>query len=142
MSTLSFVLLAAGTPVVTTSAGAPLWAYVLGALGIGGIVAAAFTFFGRRRETSGRIDTTEAAKLWDEAGVIRTELRDEVVQLRADKDALSGKIDLLNTQMETLRDKHIECQQNEALLRARVETLEGAVERRRKAAPAPRRRTT
>lgn len=137
-----FMLLASSTPTPGAAPAVPVWAYVLGALGVGGIGATVVTFFGRKRETSGRINTTEAAKLWDEAGVIRNELRDEVVQLRADKDALSGKVDLLNTQMETMRDKHAECTKNEALLKIRVEQLEASMERR-KAAPrktAPRKR--
>lgn len=108
----------------------PIWAYVIGALGIGGMITAAITFQGRKRETSGRIDTTEASKLWDEAGVIRGELRDELVTVRKEKDILSGKVDLLNTQMETLRDKHAECQASEAILRRRVDELEKVMERR------------
>lgn len=137
-----FMLLASSTPAPVAAPAVPVWAYIIGVLGVGGMVGAVITYFTRRRETSGRINTTEAAKLWDEAGVIRNELRDEVVQLRADKDALSGKVDLLNAQMETMRDKHAECTKNEALLKIRVEQLEASMERR-KAAPrktAPRNR--
>jgi len=136
----------------TSGGGVPIWAYVLSVLGVGGIITGFISYRGRARETSGRIDTTEAAKLWDEAGVIRNELRDALVEERKEKEALSnkvsaqeGKIDLLNTQLETMRDKHAECQQNELVLRARVETLEKAIDRRgtttaRKRA-APRKRT-
>lgn len=109
------------------NSGVPIWAYVLGILGVGGIITAAITQWGARRTTSGRVDTTEAAKLWDESNLMRQELRNEVVALRAQGDQQSGKIELLVRQNETLRDKHEECRRDEALLRQRVENLEKSV---------------
>jgi predicted RNase H-like nuclease (RuvC/YqgF family) len=104
---------------------------LLGSLGLGGIVVGLFAYLSTRRTTSGRIDTTEAAKLWDESNLMRQELRNEVVASRELIAALGGKVDLLTQQNAELREQNAECRQSEALLRHRIEDLERSVERRR-----------
>lgn len=114
---------------------------LIGVLGLlGAVVTGGFGYLIARRNTSGRVNTTDAAKLWDESNAMRQELRDEVVALRGKVDNFEGQVAVLNTLNAELRGKHEECQRNEALLRDRLDRLEGAVERRRRSTT-PRKRT-
>jgi chromosome segregation ATPase len=96
-------------------------------------------YFVSHRVNSGRIDTSDAATLWKESTEIRQELRNEVDSLRDRVGQAEGKIDLLNTQNEALRDRHAECLKTEAELRRQLEALESRMARARKTAP-PRKR--
>lgn len=50
----------------------------------GGLFASAVTYLVARRTTSGKINTSEAKDLWDEATKMRVELRSQVESLQAD----------------------------------------------------------
>ena len=109
----------------------PLWVSLLGSLGLGGVTVGLFAYLSTKRTTSGRIDTTEAAKLWDESNLMRKELRDEVVAMREKVGNQDGKLELLAQQNESLRVKNEDCLQREARLITRLDDLERSVERRR-----------
>lgn len=66
-------------------------AFLAAALGAG------VTFFIAKRNSSGEIDTSDAAVLWNESQDMRRGLRDEVVILKAKVEDLEG-------QREALRD--------------------------------------
>lgn len=109
----------AQVPTPSTPSGVPVWAWVLVALG-GAIITAIATYFIARRTSSGRIDTTEAATLWEEARSVRQELRDEVVGLRTEvKD--------LNTKIDGLEEKNAQCQREADRLKVKLELLEEQV---------------
>lgn len=79
---------------------------------IGGMFAAALTYLGLKLKNSGRIDTTEAQTLWKEAAEMRTELREQVVELtdlvtslRTNTTDQQKQIDLLMQQLYTANQK-------------------------------------
>lgn len=117
----------------------PVLIAVLGTLGL--LITGTSGYLIARRNTSGNVATSDAAKLWDESNAMRQELRNEVVELRGKVDNFDGQMTVLKEQNAELRGKHEECQRNEALLRDRLERLEGAVERRSSTPRAPRKRT-
>ncbi len=65
---------------------------IIGALGVGGIVTVIATYLVARRQSSGRIDTSDAASLWLESQSMRADLRAEVVALRAEVVALRAEV--------------------------------------------------
>jgi glutamine synthetase type III len=126
--------------VISAAAGSsgaiPIWAYIIGALGVGSIIAAFIAYLGVRRGTSGSTATSDAATLWNEANAMRKELRDELVDTRKELAELKGKVDLLSDQNDKLQLANLECAQRESALRDRVDVLERSTERR-----TPRKRT-
>lgn len=116
------ILVQAATP----QSGTPIWVVVIVAVG-GAAITAVTTYLINRRTSSGRIDTTEAATLWEEARSVRQELRAEVVQLRSDIKDSQEKVD-------RLEDQHLQCLQESNELRTQVADLTQQVkllERRR-----------
>lgn len=58
-----------------------------------------------RRTTSGKIDTSEAAKLWDEGTVMRKELRDEVILLKQQLNDAIAAVTGLNREIKASRSE-------------------------------------
>lgn len=58
-----------------------------------------------RRRTSGQIGTSDAATLWEAAELMRKELRDEVVTLRAQAVELRGQVSSLLDQIDRLEQR-------------------------------------
>lgn len=56
------------------------------------VLAPLFTYLGIVRKTSGRIATTEASKLWEEAGSLRAVYRDEITRLHDAIEVLDREI--------------------------------------------------
>ncbi len=50
--------------------------------GSGALAAALITFLATRRQSSGRIETSDAATLWKASETIRKEMREELVSMR------------------------------------------------------------
>jgi len=67
------------------------------------LVTAAGTWLVARRTTSGRIDTTEAATLWDEGTQMRLELRNEVLSLKLQLTEAIAAITSLNHEIKASR---------------------------------------
>jgi hypothetical protein len=64
--------------------------------GVGAVIVAVISLMAGRRSTSGRVVTSEAATLWEAAEQIRSELRDEVLWMRAHiKDLEAAKQECL-----------------------------------------------
>lgn len=82
-------------------------------LAITAVAAAAVTAFGAywavRRGSSGKIKTTEAVTLWDEADKLRAAYRDEASRLREEMTALristQVELGLLRDQVEQLQEE-------------------------------------
>jgi peptidoglycan hydrolase CwlO-like protein len=71
--------------------------------GVSGILAAVVTYLVARRQTSGKIGTSDAATLWAESQAMRKELRDEVLLLRNDVQDLRTEIRGLKSEIDRLR---------------------------------------
>lgn len=67
------------------------------------LVSGFFTWRIAKQTKSGKIDTTEAAKLWDEGTEMRRELKEEVVSLRARLTEAINAISDLNSAIERAR---------------------------------------
>jgi septal ring factor EnvC (AmiA/AmiB activator) len=96
--------------------------YSILAVIIGALITAALTYYGVRRNSSGDIDTSDAATLWAESQAMRKELRDEVVSLR--KELGDVKTDLVRAE----RDNEISHQKILKLI-GRVKQLESQVKK-------------
>ncbi len=93
---------------------------------IGTIVAGLFTYLIAIRKTSGRINTTEATKLWEEAADIREVYRHEIAELRSEVSVLKKQNRELNAEVASLQNQLDECARRSARLQIRVEELEDA----------------
>jgi hypothetical protein len=81
-------------------------AIVAGVIGGAGAVAAAFiTYLVARRQSSGRIATSDAATLWAESQSMRKELRDECESLRGEVGTLRGEVVFLRGEVSRLRQR-------------------------------------
>lgn len=85
----------------------------------GAIVSAAVGIYVAKRQRSGKIDTTEAEKLWDEGTAMRRELRDEVLSVRAENL-------LLREEQKTMRQELVQLRAETAVLRAELAALQSA----------------
>lgn len=92
----------------------PIWAYLAAA-----------------KKLSGRINTSEASQLWDEAGKLRfeykaelTELREITTRLRVRIEELDEKNEALHSENETLRFEVLRLQDENGDLKDRVHELE------------------
>jgi predicted RNase H-like nuclease (RuvC/YqgF family) len=81
------------------------------------IIAPAVAYLVAIRKTSGRIETTEAGQLWQEAEKLRTEYKEEIKSLRELVTSLRTRIEELAEDNRHLREENV------ALLR-RVSTIE------------------
>lgn len=79
------------------------WQWVVGV--VAAIAVPVFAYLQVVRRASGRIQTTEAAKLWDEAEKLRVEYKDEIVALRKRTDELRRRNDELTDDNKRLRDE-------------------------------------
>lgn len=77
------------------------WTLILPPLGV--IVGAVVTYLAARRKTSGRVDTSDAATLWDEASKMRDAYREEAKLLREEIVALKVEIKLWMDEATGLR---------------------------------------
>lgn len=86
-------------------------AWVTGVVGgVTALVVAASTWFGIRRGTSGRVQTTNAETLWEAAEQIRGELRTEVLSLRSEVGPLRVEVAGLREKVSILTRDHEQCQ--------------------------------
>lgn len=83
------------------------------------------------RRLSGRIDTSEAAQLWEEAGKLRyeyktevTEMREILTKLRLRVEDLELKNDALHLENGELRSEVIRLRSENTALKRRVSELE------------------
>lgn len=78
-----------------------------------------------RRQNSGKIDTSEAAKLWEESTGMRHELRDQVA-------ALQDEIKAMKVEYQQLKDKSsADIQAARDAASTRIETLRAEVNKLR-----------
>lgn len=80
-------------------------------------ISALSTYFIVARKASGRIATTEASKLWDEAKSLREVYKEDLAQLRLEVSVLEQEVEKLEEENRELRWKN-------ARLERRVEELE------------------
>lgn len=71
--------------------------------GLGAIAAAYFGFRSTRRQTSGSVATTEAAKLWEESSAIRREAVARAEKIQSDFDDLRDAHRLLEARCDEQR---------------------------------------
>lgn len=88
---------------------------LLALAGLGAIAAAVAAVVGGRRLASGKVNTTEASRLWDEGGTYREELRAEVADLKAEVLEVRARVD-------ELRNLNTELRIENAQLRTELET--------------------
>jgi chromosome segregation ATPase len=69
------------------------------------LIAALGTYLGLVRRTSGKITTTEAGKLWEEATTLRGVYRDEIARLREEIEELEGEARACQTVIDEQRDQ-------------------------------------
>jgi chromosome segregation ATPase len=86
----------------------------------GAIVSAIVAIYVAKRQHSGRIETTEAEKLWDEGAAMRKELRDEVLFVRAENLSL-------RTQQQSMQYELGELKQKTITLEAEISALKAAL---------------
>src|SRR6266487_5469775 len=105
---------------IIAAIGGPLVAYLIGA-----------------KKLSGRINTSEAGMLWEEARNLRSEyktevgdLRDIVVKLRDRVNELEKKNDILYLENGELHKEVLHLRSENSLLKARVKELETKLEER------------
>ncbi len=79
---------------------------------VGVVVTPLLSYLVSRRKSSGRINTTEAATLWEEAEKMREAYREEAIQLRteaaglrAEVAALRGEVSALTASIAELRSE-------------------------------------
>lgn len=87
------------------------------------ILAPLFTYLGIARKASGRIATTEASKLWDEAGSLRAVYRDEIARLSESIKAIEARLDAVELENTALRKKNRELEREIKVLHAENELL-------------------
>lgn len=100
---------------------------------IAALGAASAGYFGyklAKRNTSGAIDTSDAAKLWDEGTSMRGELRTEVITLRAQLKEAIDAIKDLNTEIrrsrqetEAAREETRKSREETRILMSQIESL-------------------
>lgn len=109
---------------------------VLAALGVvlAAVVTGLVTWAVARRAKSGKVNTTEAAKLWDEGTTMRQELRIQVSVLEKQITALTANIVTLNQAIESARNEteaaRYETRQSRAetrVLMRQIDALHGEV---------------
>lgn len=66
------------------------------------VITAFVTYLIARRQSSGRVGTSDAATLWEESQAMRKELRDEVRELRIEISQNRKEIDQLRTRIREL----------------------------------------
>lgn len=95
------------------------------------LVAALGTYLGVARRTSGRIGTTEASKLWDEATNLRqvywaeiARLREEIAGLEAELRECEKVVDEQRVELRQIARKNDELERQNVRLQIRVEELE------------------
>ncbi len=95
------------------------------------LITALGTYVGIARRTSGRIATTEANKLWDEAKDLREVYQHEISRLRVEIDSLEaesakreGENTSLRRELREVNARYDECQRRTTALQIRVEELE------------------
>lgn len=105
---------------------------VYGAIGmiLVAVITGTVTWLTTRRTKSGKIDTSEAAKLWDEGTEMRRELRAEIVALKFQLgEAIQAVSDLnfelqkAREEVETARKEHQEAAEETHRLRLIIEEL-------------------
>lgn len=72
----------------------------------GAVLAALIAWLTSRRQSSGRIATSDATTLWSASETMRRELREEVVALRAQAIVLLEKIDNLEKRLAEFEQPH------------------------------------
>jgi predicted nuclease with TOPRIM domain len=90
------------------------------------LVSALGTYLAVVRKTSGRIDTTEASKLWEEARNLREVYLGELTRLREGLEAQNAKVEKVEQELEQVHDDLKECHRAERQLIQRIEELERA----------------
>jgi len=93
---------------------------------IGTLVAGLCTYLIAIRRSSGRIDTTEAAKLWEEAADIRDVYRHEITELREEVAVLKKQNRELNAEVASLQTQLDDCSRRNSRLQIRIEEIEDA----------------
>jgi predicted RNase H-like nuclease (RuvC/YqgF family) len=68
----------------------------------GVIVTAVVSYFVARRNSSGRVDTSDAKTLWEEADKLRVAYRTEIKDLRIEVTSLRSEVSKLQTELNTL----------------------------------------
>jgi hypothetical protein len=69
------------------------------------LISVSGTYFAVRRKNSGRVDTTEAGVLWQEATAIRRELRDDNADKARRIDFLEKELSEANNKITGLQDR-------------------------------------
>jgi predicted RNase H-like nuclease (RuvC/YqgF family) len=67
------------------------------------VVTALVTYFVAKRNTSGRVDTSDAKTLWEEATRLREAYKEEVSMLRTEGTNLRSEVNRLRAELEMLR---------------------------------------
>jgi predicted nuclease with TOPRIM domain len=88
------------------------------------LITAFFAWLEVVRRTSGRIATTEASKLWEEAADLREVYQSEIARLRVEIDRLDAEVENCEGVMRQLREENTELQFTNRRLLRRVEELE------------------
>ena len=92
------------------------------------LIAALGTYLGIVRRASGKIATTEAAKLWDEAGNLREVYRKEIDRLQGKIDEIEGRLTTLEVENSDLREKNLRLEKENVKLHEENATLKHEVQ--------------
>jgi uncharacterized protein YlxW (UPF0749 family) len=87
-------------------------------------ISATVAWFTVLRQRSGRIGTTEAAKLWDEAGSLREIYLAEINRLRIEIEQLQNEVETCEKALDDCGDIIRKLKSDKARLIRRVERLE------------------
>jgi hypothetical protein len=96
-------------------------------IGFAGVLASGLIgFYVARLTNSGQIDTSTADRLWDEAGKMRTELRDQVLAQATDNLALRTRLAQADLEAEEFRKRLRAAEREIETLRRQVGRVEDA----------------
>lgn len=87
------------------------------------LIAPLLAYLAAARRASGRIGTTEAERIWEEAGDLRRVYREEIDRLREDIVKIEGRLSQLETENQDLRDKNTALEQEIQSLHSENEQL-------------------
>lgn len=94
----------------------------------GAALTALVTWLVARRQTSGRVATSDAEQLWQESQSMRADMRKEIVGLRSELEAARKETHDLRVELEASRKESRALRAELATLRRRMAESEGRID--------------
>ncbi len=98
---------------------------------IGMIAAPGIAYLVARRKSSGRVDTTEASTLWDEASKMRQTYQEEAAECKKEQATLRAEIVFLRGEVAALRTETAALREAGVLMRQQLAHQDDQIRERR-----------